>query len=147
MKLRKDSLVVAVDGTRMSTFRNAGEAFAPQLELTEERHNPSLRTSELGTDRPGRSFQSKSPRRGAHEITDLQQQEEDRFAIEAAKQIDEMAAKSKEGVVLIAAPRAMGVIRTSLKPETRKQLLAEIPKAFGPEDSESLAAMLAKHEA
>ena len=147
MLVRKDSLIFAVDGTRMSTFRNVGEAFAPELELIEEHKIPSLRTSELGTDRPGRSFQSKSPHRGAHELTDLQQQEEDRFTVEVAKRIDQSASKAKAGVVLIAAPRALGVIRKCLKPETSQRLIAEIPKAFGPDDAGPLAKMLAKHEA
>lgn len=147
MLVRKDSKVVAVDGSRMALFKNVGEAFAPVLELIEEHKNPSLRTSELGTDKPGRSFQSKSPRRGTHEITDLQQLEEDRFVTEAAEKIETIVANTKAGVVLVAAPRALGVIRKNLKPETSAKLLAEISKAFGSEDAEPLAKMLVKHEA
>ncbi len=146
MLVRKDSKVVAVDGSRMAMFRNNGEAFAPVLELIEEHKNPSLRTSELGTGKPGRSFQSKSPRRSNHELTDLQQLEEDRFVIEMVQRIEKIAAETPAGVVLVAAPRALGVIRKHLKPETSARLLAEIPKAFGPDESEPLAKMLAKHE-
>jgi protein required for attachment to host cells len=147
MLVRKDSKIIAVDGSRMAMFQNVGEAFAPVLELIEEQKNPSLRTSELGTDKPGRSFQSKSPHRGTHELTDLQQQEEDRFVTDVAERIEKIVADTKAGVVLVAAPRALGVIRKHLKPETSAQLLAEISKAFGPEDGEPLAKMLVKHEA
>ena len=126
MLVRKDSKVVAVDGSRMALFKNVGEAFAPVLELIEEHKNPSLRTSELGTDKPGRSFQSKSPRRGTHEITDLQQLEEDRFVTEAAEKIETIVANTKAGVVLVAAPRALGVIRKNLKPETKLEPLLPI---------------------
>jgi protein required for attachment to host cells len=146
MLVRKDSKVIAVDGSRMAMFVNVGEAFAPVLELIEEHKNPSLRTSELGTDKPGRRFQSKSPHRGAYELTDLQQQEEDRFAIEVAEKIEKIVTETKAGVVLVAAPRALGVIRKHLNTETSAQLLAEIPKAFGSNEAESLAKMLAKHE-
>lgn len=147
MLVRKDSKIITVDGSRMAIFQNIGEAFAPVLELIEQHKNPSLRTSELGTDKPGRSFQSKSPRRGAHELTDLQQQEEDRFAIEVAQRIEKIVAEKKASVVLVAAPRALGVIRKHLNTETSAQLLAEIPKAFGPDDAKPLAKMLAEHDA
>ena len=146
MLVRKDSKVITVDGSRMAMFKNIGEAFAPVLELIEEHRNPSLRTSELGTGKPGRTFQSSSARRATHELTDLQQQEEDRFVAEAAQRIEKIAAETKAGVVLVAAPRALGVIRKHLKPETSARLLAEIPKAFGPDESQPLAKMLVKHE-
>ena len=146
MLVRKDSKVITVDGSRMAIFKNIGEAFAPVLELIEEHKNPSLRTSELGTGKPGRTFQSSSARRATHELTDLQQQEEDRFVTEAAQRVEKIAAETKAGVVLVAAPRALGVIRKHLKPETSARLLAEIPKAFGPDESQPLAKMLVKHE-
>ena len=146
MLVRKDSKVITVDGSRMAMFKNIGEAFAPVLELIEEHRNPSLRTSELGTGKPGRTFQSSSARRATHELTDLQQQEEDRFVTEAAQRVEKIAAETKAGVVLVAAPRALGVIRKHLKPETSARLLAEIPKAFGPDESQPLAKMLVKHE-
>ena len=147
MLVRKDSKVIAVDGSRMALFKNVGEAFAPVLELIEEHKNPSMLTSELGTGKPGRTFQSSSSRRATHELTDLQQQEEDRFVTGVAQRIAKIAAETKAGIVLVAAPRALGVIRKHLNTETSAQLLAEIPKAFGPDEAESLAKMLAKHKA
>ncbi|MEH6702409.1 host attachment protein [Parasphingorhabdus sp.] len=146
MLVRKDSKVIAVDGSRMAMFKNVGEAFDPVLELIEEHKNPSLRTSELGTDKPGRSFQSKSPSRGAYEPTDLQQQEEDRFVTEVAQRIEQIVGDKDARVILVAAPRALGVIRKHLKPDTSARLLAEIAKDFGPDAAEPLAKMLAKHE-
>lgn len=146
MLLRKESLIVAVDGTRMLVFKNIGEAFDPELKLVEEHHHPSHKTSELGTDRPGRTFQSKSPRRGTHEPTDFQQQEEDQFVITAARKIEQIGSENEAGLVLVAAPRALGLIRKNLSPATSAQLLAEIPKDFGADDAEPLARMLAKHQ-
>lgn len=146
MLVRKDSKVIAVDGSRMAMFKNIGEAFSPVLELIEEHKNPALRTSELGTDKPGRTFQSGSTRRAAHELTDLQQLEEDRFVTEVAQRIEKIVGETKAGVVLVAAPRALGVIRKHMAPETSARLLAEIPKAFGPDESVPLAKMLVKHD-
>jgi len=139
------SLIVAVDGSRMSIFRNIGEAFKPALELIEEHQNPTPRSSEMGDDRPGRSGQSTSPRKGAYEQTDLHQQAEDRFARQAAERIDQIARDSKVGLVLVAAPRALGVVRQHLRTDTSQKLLAEIAKAFGPHEAAPLAKMLEKH--
>lgn len=147
MLIRNGSLIVAVDGSRMSIFRNIGEAFKPALELVEEHHDPTPRSSELGDDRPGRSSQSTSPRKGAYEQTDLHQQAEDRFAREAAERMDQIARDAKVDLVLVAAPRALGVIRQNLRPETSQKLRAEIAKAFGPHEAEPLAKMLEKHDA
>lgn len=147
MLTRNGSLVVAVDGSRMSIFRNIGEAFKPALELVEEHQNPSPRSSELGTDRPGRSSQSTGPRKGAYEQTDLHQQAEDRFAREVAERIDQIVQNSKDGLILVAAPRTLGVIRQNIRPETSRKLLGEIAKAFGPHEAVPLAKMLQKHEA
>ncbi|OAO04584.1 hypothetical protein A8B75_07050 [Sphingomonadales bacterium EhC05] len=146
MLIRKDSLIVAVDGSRMSIFRNIGEAFKPILELVEDQQNSSPRSSEFGTDRPGRSSQSTSPRKGAYEQTDLHQQAEDIFAREIAERLDEIARNSDVDLVLVAAPRTLGVIRQHLRTDTSKRLLAEIAKAFGPHDAVSLAKMLEKYD-
>lgn len=146
MLIRNGSLIVAVDGSRMSIFRNIGEAFKPVLELVEDQKNASPRSSELGTDRPGRSSQSTSPRKGAYEPTDFHQQAEDRFAGEVAERLDEIARNSDVDLVLVAAPRTLGVIRQKLRAETSQKLLAEIAKAFGPHEAEPMAKMLEKHE-
>jgi len=146
MLLPKESLVVAVDGARLSIFQNVGDAFDPELELIEECHGLARRTSELGTDRPGRTFPGKSPRRAAHEPTDFQQQEEDRFVMEAVRKIERIVADKRTGLVLVAAPRALGLIRKNMGPETGARLLADISKDFGANDVEPLARMLANHQ-
>jgi hypothetical protein len=68
-----DALIMAVDGARMSLFRNSGTGRAPKLELLtkEELKAPSI--AEIGDDRPGRAFQSCGPTRGTYETPDLHQ--------------------------------------------------------------------------
>lgn len=145
MLVPNGSLIIAVDGSRMSIFRNVGEAFKPSLELAEEYRSPTPRSSEMGDDRPGRSSQSTSPRKGAYEPTDLHQQAEDRFAREAAERIDQITKDSKTGLILVAAPRTLGVIRQNISPATAMKLLAEIAKDFGPHEDGPLAKMLKEH--
>ncbi|SIN60725.1 Protein required for attachment to host cells [Parasphingorhabdus marina DSM 22363] len=146
MLVRKGTKIIAVDGGKLSVFRNVGEAFDPVLELIEEERNPVPRTSELGDDKPGRSFKSRSPRRGAHEQTDLHQKEEDRFAVQAADRIKAMLGEQDDGVILVSAPRMLGMVRKNLPPDTLSQLLAEIPKTFGSGDAEPLARLLKQHQ-
>lgn len=146
MRVRKGTLVVAVDGGKFSVFRNVGKAFEPVLELVEERRNQVPSTAALGADRPGRSSQSATARRSAHEPTDLHQKEEDRFAVQAAARMDSLVNESKRDVVLVAAPRMLGEIRKSIGPEARRKLSAEISKSFDPSAAEPLAKMLMQHQ-
>ncbi len=67
--------------------------------------------------------------------------------IGVAWKIEQIVSDDKADLVLVAAPRALGLIRKNLSPATSAQLLAEIPKAFGADDAKSLARMLAKHQA
>lgn len=147
MLVRKNCLVVAIEGSRMALFRNVGNAYSPDLEVVEDHKNLSEKTSDIGSDKPGRSSQSGTKRRPTHEQTDFHQLEEDRFVQDAASRIDDMVAMAKDGVVLVAAPHAMGVLRKHIKPVTDQKLMAQIPKAFGPEDAEPLAKMLVNHQA
>jgi protein required for attachment to host cells len=146
VRIRKNCLVLAADGARISIFRNVGGAFAPVLELIEEIHEPVPRSSELGDDKPGRSSQSASVRKAALERSDQHQQAEDRFAKHAAELLDKRTRDAKDGLVLVAAPRTLGMIRQHYGSETGDRLIAEIAKDFGPHSAESLAKMLAKHE-
>jgi len=146
MRVRNGANIVAVDGGKLSIFRNIGEAFEPVLELIEELRNPVPTTAEIGDDRPGRSFQSASMRRSAHERTDLHQKEEDRFARQAAERIESLAKTNKEDLVLVAAPRMLGEIRKLIDSETKDRLTAEISKSFDPSAAESLAKMLSQHQ-
>ena len=146
MLISKNCLVFAVDGANISVFRNVGTAFEPVLDLIEETSAPVPRSSELGKDKPGRSSQSATVRKSAVEGSDLHQQAEDLLARQAAQQLDSRSRNTKDGIVLVAAPRTLGMIRKHYKRETSESLTAEIAKDFGPQDAESLAKMLAQYE-
>jgi protein required for attachment to host cells len=129
MLVAHGTYIMAVDGAKMSLFRNRGKDFAPELEQLENRENHSARTTDLGSDRPGRSFQSAGNGRSAHEGTDYHQQEEDQFANDAADQLSALLTDSVNGI-LIAAPHVLGVMRRRFKPDTRARITAEINKDY-----------------
>ena len=70
------------------------------------------KTSEQGTDAPGRSINSVGARRSAMEQTDWHEQDEERFLTELSKRLNAavMAGEAKS-LVLVAPPRALGVLR------------------------------------
>lgn len=130
MLIAHDTLVMAVDGARMSLYRNTGTQREPRFELLAQEHFKAPPTADLAGDRPGSTFQSASPARSAYETTDWHQRLEDEFAEEMAELFNfHMADNSRKGV-LIAPPKVLGKIRKHLRPETRAQLIGEIGKDY-----------------
>jgi protein required for attachment to host cells len=94
------------------------------------REQPDQKTHEQGTDAPGRAINSIS-RRSAMEQTNWHEQGEQRFLTELSKRLNAavMAGEAKS-LILIAPPRALGVIRQAATPNLRKAVRAEIDKDF-----------------
>jgi protein required for attachment to host cells len=138
--------VMVVDGAKMALFRNSGKDFAPHLDLVEEKERHSPRTSRLGSDSPGRGFQSMGSERAAYETTDLHQLQEDRFATEAAERLVTLLVGDKDRAVLVAAPRTLGVMRKKMKPEIQARLIAEIDKDYAGRSAAEITQMLGSYE-
>jgi protein required for attachment to host cells len=133
--------IMVIDGANMSLFRNRGSDFVPDLEQVDRRKNHADSTANLGSDKPGRSFQSAGSARSAHESTDFHQQEEDRFAIAAADQLNGLLTDSMQGI-LIAAPGVLGVMRKRLSPHARSRITAEIDKNYAGRSVADITAFL-----
>ena len=141
MLVTHDAHIMVIDGANKSLFRNRGKDFAPDLERIDHRHRQTGRTSEMGSDKPGRSFQSAGKGRSEHESTDYHQQEEDRFANEAADQLN-MLLSDGASAILIATPHVLGVMRKRLAPEARARITAEIDKDYAQRSIADITAML-----
>ena len=147
MLIAHDLLIMAVDGARMSLFRNKGTVREPQLELLVEEEQKSSSTAELGDDKPGRSFQSIGNARGAYETTDLHQQAEDEFALEMAELLVFHMHDDERRAVLIAPPHALGLMRKHLPKDIRERLIAEIDKDYAGRSTSDVTELLEKHRA
>ena len=147
MLIAHDLLIMAVDGARMSLFRNKGSVREPQLELLVEEEHKSPSTAELGDDKPGRSFQSIGNARGAYETTDLHQQAEDEFALEMAELLVFHMHDDERRAVLIAPPHALGLMRKHLPKDIRERLIAEIDKDYAGRTTSEVTELLEKHRA
>ncbi|MCF1743374.1 host attachment protein [Paradevosia shaoguanensis] len=122
--------IVIADGTQARVFENAGpgKGLAPVdgLRLEEE----ALKTSEIVTDRQGRSYSSVGHGRSAIEPrTDPAEYRETEFARRVAALLDEKHAEHAfKRLIIAAAPTTLGDLRKALSAATRSAIMAEMPK-------------------
>lgn len=103
--------IITLDGSRARFFLKEGA----KLTLEEQRAEHHPRTADQGRDKPSRSFDSTPAGRHASQPRkDLHQADEDDFVRTVADSIMAKAA-AYDRILLIAAPRALGVIRPKLQ--------------------------------
>jgi protein required for attachment to host cells len=129
LKIRQGEWVVICDGAKALVLENVGDEMFPNLRTKEVYEQKDLPTHELGTDAPGRSFQSVGSARSAMEQTDWHDQAEHLFLEKLAARLDAaISAGETKSLVVAAPPRALGIIRQAYSPAVHKALHAEIDK-------------------
>ena len=129
LKIPNGAWVVVCDGRKALILENAGDAQFPNLKTIEAAEQPDPPTRDLGTDRPGRSFASVGTARSAVEQTDWHDQEERNFVTNLAKRLDEaVLSAATTGIVIVAPPRALGVMRKAYSNHLRQALIGEVDK-------------------
>lgn len=152
MQVPHNAMVLVADGRKMLFFRNQGDAEFPnlQVELAEAQSNP--KDSDQKTDASGRSSSTQTgpgappaavgaapngggggaqfaPQRGSMGETDYHQQEEDRFAAEAADMLKKRAlAHDFEQLIIVAPPKTLGELRKHYHKEVSDRLAGELAK-------------------
>jgi len=131
LKIRSGDWVVVCDGAKALILENAGDGMHPNLKTREVHEQESARTHEQGTDAPGRSINSVGNKRSAMEQTDWHTQDEERFLADLAKRLDTaVTAGETKSIIMVAPPRALGVLRQAYSNGLRGALKAEIDKDF-----------------
>ena len=131
LKIRQGDWVIVCDGKKALVLENAGDEKFLNLKTREVFDHPDLKTSELGTDAPGRSFSSVGHGRSAVEQTDWHAQEEEKFLRKLADHLDvAVKAGQAKSLFMVAPPRALGVLRQAYSHSLRSALRAEIDKDF-----------------
>ena len=131
LRIRSGDWVVVCDGGKALILENAGDAAALNLKTKEVHELAAAKTSEQGTDAPGRSINSVDGRRSAMEQTDWHEQAEQRFLTELGKRLDAaVAAGETKALVIVAPPRALGVLRQAYSNGLREAVKAEIDKDY-----------------
>lgn len=121
--------VMVGDGEKALFFRNEGDATYPNLQIVNvmEQHNP--KSSEQGTDRPGRSSSSVGTARSAMQETNWHKLEKHRFAKEIADVLYSAAHRGQYSKLVIAAPpMIMGDLRKAMHKEVSDKVVAEVSK-------------------
>jgi protein required for attachment to host cells len=124
--------VIVCDGAKALVLENIGDAKFPNLKTREIFEQKNLATHELGTGAPGRAF---SPAghggRGTVEQTDWHDQAEQAFLTQLAKHLGaEVAAGKVKSLILVAPPRALGMIRSHYSHALRTAVRSEVDKDF-----------------
>ncbi|MEQ1610005.1 MAG: host attachment family protein [Hyphomonadaceae bacterium] len=121
--------VMVGDGEKALFFRNEGDATYPNLEVVNVLKQDNPRTSEQGTDRPGRAFSSMGANRSALQETDWHKLEKHRFAKEIANTLYTAAHRGKYSKLVVAAPpMIMGDLRKAFHKEVSDKVVAEVSK-------------------
>ncbi len=130
-KIRHGEWVVVCDGKKALLLQNAGDERFLNLKTREVLDHPDPKTREIGTDEPGRSFSSVGHGRSAMEQADWHTQEEERFLHRLAGHLDAaVKAGQTKSLVIVAPPRALGILRPAYTHDLRKALQAEVDKDF-----------------
>lgn len=128
--LRHGTWVAIADGAKALVMRNDGESDAPKLSVIDIFTNSeSARTSDLGTDRPGRTQQSAATGRASLGQTDWHEIGEHRFAVEFAAALERRCeAGDFSRLVVVAPPRTLAELRKHYSKRVKAAIIAEIDK-------------------
>ncbi|NWG45693.1 MAG: host attachment protein [Alphaproteobacteria bacterium] len=123
------AFVLVSDGAKALLLCNRGDGAHLDLSVVDQRQEDHPRTSEQGTDRPGRTHSSVGPGRSGYEQTDWHRMDEDRFLQAVLSRLDGLVGEDgAPGLVVVAPARALGELRKHYSTRLSRALLAEVEK-------------------
>ncbi|MGB8578356.1 MAG: host attachment family protein [Pseudolabrys sp.] len=127
--IRHGEWVVVCDGAKALVLENAGDAKFPNLKMREVYEQKDMPTRLLGADKPGRTHSSIGQNSSAVTQTDWHNQAEQAFLTHLAQKLDaEVVAGKVKSLILVAPPRALGMIRHVYSHVLRGAIRTEIDK-------------------
>jgi protein required for attachment to host cells len=127
--IRNGEWVVVCDGAKALVLENAGDTKFPNLKTLEVFEQKGPPTRELGTDAPGRTNASVGTIRSSVEQTDWHDQAEKAFLVKLAQHLDSAIAAGKtKSLVVVAPPRALGMLRPAYSHALKGAIRAELDK-------------------
>jgi protein required for attachment to host cells len=120
--------VLIADAARARIFENTGKGTGLTIVQDMTLDADLAPSHELGTDRPGRSFDSVGSGRHAMESpSDLHREQKRQFARRVAEAIQHrQATRSFDSLVLVAPPVTMGDLRAALPDKVKAVVAAEV---------------------
>ena len=131
LSIQPGEWVIVCDGAKALVLENVGDAKFPNLKTRDVYEQKVPATHEMGSDAPGRSHQSNGHARSAVEQTDWHDQQETTFLTELAHRL-EAAVNSHQvkSLIVVAPPRALGVIRQHYGHALKAAVRAELDKDY-----------------
>ena len=121
--------VVVCDGAKALILENAGDAKFPNLKTSRCSSTRTCRPANSAAERPGRSYSSVGHGRSSYEQTDLHNQAEEAFLTGLVHHLDAAVTAGKtKSVIIVAPPRALGVLRPAYSHSLKSAVRAEIDK-------------------
>jgi protein required for attachment to host cells len=129
VSLKHGAWVLVCDGRKALILEAAGKPTAPHLVLKEEKSVNDAPAHELGTDRPGRVYQSVGTKRSSLEETDHHVEAERLFLRGVAARLDAaLLAGEVEDLIVVAPPKALGMLRAEVSRRVKAAIRGEINK-------------------
>lgn len=129
LKIAAGEWIVVCDGAKALVLENVGDEKFPNLQTREVHEEPHPATRDQGTDAPGRVLSSVGSARAAVQQTDWHEQDERRFLDKLVAHLDaEVTAGHLKRLIVVAPPRALGVIRQAYSHQLRDAVRQEIDK-------------------
>jgi protein required for attachment to host cells len=129
LSIHRHDWVVVCDGRKALILENLGDDKSPNLRMKEEREHPDPPTHLQGTESPGRQQPSVGTARSAVEQTDWHDLAERSFLEDLARHLDiEIRRGATKNLIMVAAPRALGMLRPAYSAAVRQALRAEIDR-------------------
>lgn len=129
IRVPNESWVVVADGAKALFLKNAGDAGRINLQVVETLAQDNLKDHDIRADRPGQAPGGGAAGVNAMEETDFKEAAEADFLKSIAQKLSEMAyAKDLEQVVIVAPPKALGLMRPYYSGILQDAITAEIAK-------------------
>ncbi|MCS3739305.1 protein required for attachment to host cells [Rhizobium sp. BK661] len=131
VRVPSKSWVVVCDGAKALILQNAGDIELMNLKVEETLSQPNEPDREIGADKPGRTHAANGQSVSAVEQTDWHEQAEAQFLKQVAVKMDLLVReKNARNIILVAPPKALGTLRSSLTPQVQAAISAEVPKDY-----------------
>jgi len=129
-RIPHDAWIAVADGAKALMLHNKGTPDEPRFGVLDVFRNPTgARTSEMGTDRPGRTNSSAGVRRSSMAQTDWHDIEEHRFARTFAQVLDRHClAGDFTQLVVVAPARILAELRKDWSKRVQQAVIEEIDK-------------------
>ena len=138
-----DALILVMDGSRALLLRNGGTPQAPALRVEQHVDAPANPLShDQGSDRPGRT--AMGSRRSSLQEPSPHERQEEAFVRAVGIWLDTFISQrgSGAGLVLIAPPRCLAILRRDMPATSRRHVLAEESKDLAGMPLETIEARL-----